>query len=126
MRKVAARGKVFERYRELFATASEIINRINPCEIIVVDGRASCVGTRNGSERSHQLCCEGCRNLGNSGCTVEALWCRMWLCHDVMQTAKGKKAAKELDKIERAARREDVPLPYRDSPFKILQRSLHD
>ena len=120
MQKVAAEEKVFERYKELFAAASEVIHRINPCEIIIVDGRASCVGTRNGSERNHQLCCEGCRNLSSGGCTVEALWCRTWLCYDVKQTAKGRQAAKELNKIEWVARVENVPLPFRASPFKIL------
>ena len=120
MRKVAAEEKVFERYNKLYALASEVIHRINPCEIIIVDGRASCVGTRNGSERDHQLCCGGCKNLSSGGCTVKALWCRTWLCAAVKETEKGQRAARELDRIQLAAQVERIPLPYRDSPFRIL------
>jgi hypothetical protein len=110
-------------YNELYEKASEVIRRIDPCEIRVVDGKASCFSSRNGRERAAELCCEGCRHLTMGGCSIKALACRLWLCLDVWKTEKGKEARDELFKLEREAYRLGVEMPYRSSPFVVLNDS---
>ncbi len=120
MRKLAPSGEGFERYNALYAQAQEVIARINPCEIQIVDGKASCVSTRGGSERDSGLCCHHCQYLTTIGCSIKSLACKLWLCFYVEQTTKGRQARRELRELEMQAYAADVPMPFRDSPFVIL------
>jgi len=117
MQKLAASGEGFDRYNELYAKAQEVLIRINPCEIAIMDGKATCVGAY---KRDTGLCCHGCQHLAATGCSIESLACKLWLCLEVIRTPKGKQAIKELHAIEQQAYTADVPMPFRDSPFVIL------
>jgi hypothetical protein len=107
-------------YEELYAKAHEVLQRIDPCEITIVDGKPTCTSTRASYAHGSQLCCTNCSHLAVDGCTIEALSCKLWLCMYVKTTTKGQLALKELAAIEKQAYEEGIPKPYRDSPFKIL------
>ncbi len=108
------------RYHELYAQAQEVLTRINPCEIQIINGRASCVETRNGGN-GPQLCCHHCEHIEDA-CTIKSLACKLWLCWTVEQTPKGKTSKKELEHLERMAYEENIPMPFRSQPpaFVIL------
>jgi hypothetical protein len=102
-------------YDDLYQRASAVIARINPCEIVIVNGKATCVDSRTTGYRNNgELCCGGCRHLSKQGCTVKALACKLWLCITVKRTEKGKQAMQELRKLELEAYRSNVPMPYRN------------
>lgn len=100
-------------YDNLYQRAAAVIARINPCEIQIIDGKATCHASRNGHEND-ELCCGGCRHLGAQGCTVKALACKLWLCWEVGKTEKGRLAQQELLEIEHEAYQKDVPMPFRN------------
>ena len=55
-------------YEQLYRRGVDLFTMYNPCEI--KEGR--CI---NGD-----FCCSGCPYLSDKGCTVQALWCKLWLC----------------------------------------------
>jgi hypothetical protein len=55
-------------YDRLYLKASKIINKYKPCLIT------------NGNCVAGQPCCRGCKHLGECGCTVESLICKLYLC----------------------------------------------
>lgn len=63
--------KILEnKYNELFNKAV-LLNIIhNPCNI------------KNGKCNSLNFCCNGCKYLGEKGCTTKALMCKLWFCTD--------------------------------------------
>lgn len=52
----------------------DFLKKHNPCNI-----RPSASGHGVDCNGGHG-CCHGCRHLGDGGCTVESLACKMWLC----------------------------------------------
>lgn len=66
-----------EAYDKLYSLAVRILARMNACSTCPIS--KGCVG---GKERHYTKlwCCEGCPHAGPTGCTVEALACRLWLC----------------------------------------------
>lgn len=115
-------------YDELYAKASEVLAKYNPCQIRQEpDGSISCVDTRANSHRDSTLCCTGCQHLRASGCSVKSLACRFWLCTEVKFTPAGKDAADELLKLDQEAHRLHVKHDFRasrasnlSSPFTII------
>ena len=55
-------------YDLLYTKASLAMAIFNPCRI--KDGRC----------RRGDFCCQDCPHLGQNGCTVRALACKLWLC----------------------------------------------
>ena len=61
-------GEFISQYRKLYKAGEELFAEFNPCEI------------RDGKCKRGDLCCSGCEYLSDTGCTVEALWCKLWTC----------------------------------------------
>jgi len=60
-------------YDYLYTTGQEILDKYNPCKA----NGADCVAGK-GKRCDH--CCGGCPYLGDEGCTVKSLWCKLMLC----------------------------------------------
>ncbi len=69
--KLEVKGQLYD---ILFAVGQQIMDHYNPCE------------WQNGKCRRMRLseddggCCVGCYHLSRSGCTVQSLACKLWLC----------------------------------------------
>jgi hypothetical protein len=59
-----------KRYKQLCQLATSLFKKFDPCQI--KDGK--CLRGR--------FCCDGCEYLSPTGCTTEAIWCKLWLCDD--------------------------------------------
>lgn len=76
------RGKKYTReqaHDKLYSLACRLLDRMDACSkcpIFVRDTQRDSCGF------SKAWCCEGCPNLGPTGCTAEALLCRLHLCAD--------------------------------------------
>ena len=57
-----------ELYDKLYDIAKEYLSIMNPCKI------------KDGKCARGNFCCDGCRHLSKNGCTIKALWCKLWLC----------------------------------------------
>ena len=68
-----------EIYDKIYQEAQDILNKYNPCEIVVKDGFATC-RTESCCDEG-QICCCGCNFHSNKGCTVKCLVCKLFLCH---------------------------------------------
>ena len=64
-------------YDTLYKASVNLFSKYNPCEI--KDG--TCWRTRNFSKKVDNFCCNGCEYVSEKGCTVEAVGCKLWLCH---------------------------------------------
>jgi len=73
MAKQTAREQLSEIYDDLYARASAIVAKYNPCKIT----KGKCHAGRCVKDG---LCCGGCRFLGENGCTTQSLICKVWLC----------------------------------------------
>jgi hypothetical protein len=60
-------------YRKLYQEGIDLFAEFDPCEIH--DG--GCYDGRNGG--SH-FCCSNCDYITDAGCTVDSMWCKLWLC----------------------------------------------
>lgn len=66
-------------YDRLYREAQAILDKYNPCNVKIENGKAVCNSTRAGESESP--CCGGCQHLTEGiGCTVSALTCKLWLC----------------------------------------------
>ena len=84
-------------YDDLYEQGQKIIDTFNPCEISN-DKCARVVDSRFGlSQPFGYFCCQGCKYLGETGCTTKSLWCKLWLCYS--RTEKHKECSKQLDRI---------------------------
>ena len=63
-----------EAYDYLYLKAEQLFAEYNPCD--VRDGNC-----KNGRLRETKFCCWGCEHLGDNGCTVKSLCCKLWFCH---------------------------------------------
>lgn len=59
-------------YDRLYAMADAVLKRANPC--------AKC-GVCKYFGGEEEGCCKGCPFLSPTGCTVQSLGCKLWLCH---------------------------------------------
>ena len=58
-----------EEYDRLYLKACKIIAKYKPCII------------KNGKCIAGEPCCRGCNHLEDSGCTVDSLICKLYLCN---------------------------------------------
>jgi hypothetical protein len=72
-------------YDELCYLADVALKKHNPCQFDTVTKK--CLrGKKNG-------CCTGCPHLTNTGCSVQSLACKLWVCFNARE------ASPELEKI---------------------------
>lgn len=63
-------------YDALYEEAHKIQAQGNPCNIRQENGRMVC-------NANLEACCYGCKHLTPTGCGVQALSCKLWLCDTV-------------------------------------------
>ena len=68
-------------YDEFYARGEEIFAKHNLCD--VKDGK--CKSYRLNEARGN-FCCRNCPHLGPEGCTVKALYCKLWICSELIDT----------------------------------------
>lgn len=57
----------------IYEITDNLIQRYDPCKI---DENGRCEESRP----NENTCCKGCKHLGAGGCTVDALYCKLYLC----------------------------------------------
>lgn len=77
----------------LYARACKVFEGTNPCQV----NKKGCAGCRANFVTKQERCCGGCKYLGPKGCTVQALYCKTWLCHHSQPT---KEQQAELETIQ--------------------------
>lgn len=74
-------------YMALYESGQQVINKYNPCQI--KDGECAAGKGRLAT------CCGGCEHLTPTGCGVQALTCKLYLCPTL--THKGGVGVREAD-----------------------------
>jgi len=94
MRRRKGAGKTLDLsaiYDLLCQRAEMAIEKYDPCHI------------REGRCRRDEFCCDGCRHLGQAGCTVKALACRVWLCIEAENDPRNAQCKRILREIAAVA-----------------------
>lgn len=73
-----SRAYLERKFDELYAAAMAALKEFNPCQIR--GGSCFSMRTRPDQHKDAPFCCGGCKHLGPRGCTVESLYCRLWIC----------------------------------------------
>jgi hypothetical protein len=98
-------------YSDLYQQGEEVLRRHNPCKVT------------NGRCLSGNFCCQGCKHLGLTGCKVESLMCKLWLCNAAQCTPDGRVAIQELRALNKIAYEERIPMVFRGSKAESFASS---
>lgn len=72
--------KIFSQiYDDLYDRGIQVFTEHNLCD--VRDGE--CKSYRINKNRGN-FCCKGCPHLGEMGCMVKALYCKLWICQELI------------------------------------------
>jgi len=66
-----------EAYDKLYGLAVRVLAKMDACNKCPISKGCNELGEFHYSKK---WCCSGCPHAGPTGCTVEALACRLWLC----------------------------------------------
>ncbi|GHU95277.1 hypothetical protein FACS1894156_4650 [Bacteroidia bacterium] len=113
-------------YEQQYRIISDLLQKIEPCAVTIEGGVVQCIGVREGDVDADMgtLCCTGCLHLGNDGCKVKALACRMWLCNAAIKNLMEKYQSlpaqvvallKEIQETHRTCGFYKIPLRSRHS-----------
>lgn len=99
-------------YDRLFEEGVDLF-KSNPCNLTkdAITGRVSC--------RDGIPCCGKCVHLGPEGCTVQALACKLWMCHTMDKMFP--ELSMKLGALRREALTQNVPLYFRRSKEETLR-----
>ena len=86
-------AEFIRRYDALYDRAQRILDIWKPC-LRKADGFPCLTGS---------FCCGGCSHLSKNGCTVRALSCKVWLCHEAYGLVKNARAYRALCHIRKKA-----------------------
>jgi hypothetical protein len=67
---------IADKYKSLCKSLDLISQKENPCRI--ENGR--CGASREGVLKGFNTCCRRCQYLGENGCTINCLGCKLWYC----------------------------------------------
>ena len=101
-------------YDKLYALAAKILNKSDAC--------GKCPITCTGSARSKSWCCSGCPHLGSRGCTVQALGCKLWLCHQ----ADAGRYQRRLSKLKHIADHYEIHMARASKEQSLRYGSVED
>lgn len=109
-------------YDRLYALADSVIKKHNPCVVQAETPTIiTCIGSRHGTDPGTiNRCCSGCNHHSSTGCTVQALYCKVWLC-PAARYMNNSLAITQLARLENIARKHDL-LHYRASKEESLAR----
>ena len=71
------------RYRNIYQQGVELFTEFNPCAV----QNGTCFQGRL-LKSSHHFCCDNCDYITDTGCTAEALYCKLWICGALRAQAK--------------------------------------
>ena len=91
--------KVSAEYDRIYAEAQALLDKYKPCQ--GPNGALCILGS---------FCCSHCPHLGPTGCTVKALWCKLWLCE----------TAKERTPKELLIQLDELRLQFRKLPYSTF------
>jgi hypothetical protein len=77
-------------YDRLYNEGQKILNAYNPC----MANKARCL--------EGERCCTHCQHLGENGCKIKCLMCKLWLCHTAREI--NTEASKKLNALMERAR----------------------
>ena len=97
-------------YDQLYSAADKLFKQYKPCQIMNVPHMGGVICIRYDNPR-FGMCCNGCRWLGKKGCTVKALSCKLWYCHDIYVNRNYRKFIAKLDALRDIASRHCLCLP---------------
>lgn len=105
-------------YDALYKEGQRLLDKVKPCNIkpagVFLSDRSKHYKQKSepmelmncdGYSEPGPCCCGGCRYLGEEGCRVKALACKLWLCH--CMTTKHPKLERALMKLRKIARRHE-------------------
>lgn len=93
MKKNRTREYVHDR---LYALAAKMLERHNPCH--------GCIVNNCFNDDSEARCCEGCPYFKEGqGCTVQALYCKLWLCSYLKRSASNWYLMDRMHTLQRIA-----------------------
>jgi hypothetical protein len=102
-----------KQYDKLYSEGQKILDTYNPC----MANKAICL--------EGERCCVHCKHLGNNGCKIKCLICKLWLCPTARKV--NPKASKKLFALMDKAR--DLDLLYfrasKEELFAILERNIN-
>jgi len=67
-------------YDLIYNKADKLFEEYNPCNIRVKDNVLICNNKYMCKKYGKDLCCSGCRYLGEKGCTIKCLSCKVGMC----------------------------------------------
>ncbi len=103
-------------YMTLFKAGQEVLDRHNPCQI--KDGE--CAAGKGALE----ACCRGCKHLTPTGCSVNALTCKIYLCQTLLR--KSGPGVKEANEAFRALFSVANKSGLMNSPYTNIRRSFEE
>ena len=87
--KARIRDSASELYDYLYDAGQRVLDRTNPCQIRA-DGtcyalRLPRTGTSLIWQQPGVMCCANCEHHTPTGCSVKALACKLWICHELRE-----------------------------------------
>ena len=67
-------------YNLIYNKADKLLKQYNPCNIRTKNNRLICNNGDMCEEKGESLCCSGCEYLGENGCTIKCLECKIGMC----------------------------------------------
>jgi len=67
-------------YDLIYDKADKLLKQYNPCNIRVEDSELICNNSYMCKRNGEDLCCGSCDYLGDSGCTIKCLGCKIGMC----------------------------------------------
>lgn len=112
----------FAVYDMLYSQAAMLLKRYNPCQH---DSEGTCIAMREKAPGLEHGCCDGpvCKYLTPSGCGVESLSCKLWLCRHVRMKLENTEVALALDTLYHVGHQLLPRLGIRASKEEALDRS---
>jgi hypothetical protein len=125
---VHSRAFLEKKFDQLYARATVALQEHDPCQV----RNGACFSMREYPENhvNEPFCCTGCKHLKPDGCSVESLFCKLWVCAPIdnvnKQRRRGKMAYsplfKELAAIRLQARKYDF-LIWRGTKEESLDKA---
>ena len=126
-----SRGFLEKKFDQLYAEADKAMLHANPCKVIA----GQCLSMREYPENhiNEPFCCTGCKHLGPTGCTVQSIHCRLWVCAPIDNENISRKYGKrvlsplftELRRIKKEAQKYHFMI-WRGTKEESIEKALRE
>ena len=96
-------------YDRIYDIADRLFKKYNPCNHIIKEGIILCTGRSSIRNERHcqrynsYLCCNTCKHLSATGCTVKCLPCKLFMCSCLYGREKNKITLNKLYQLKQIA-----------------------